>query len=130
MAGGRGRLAFALALAAVCWSALVLVAAFWAPAYEGESTSGGGVTHTSATLVAVNGLRGAVLLAVPLVLALAAAIGLHRRCAQGSAAGAAAAWLAVGLLAVLSLLGAASIGPLVAPATLLLAAAARVTPAG
>jgi hypothetical protein len=127
----RGRRAFWLTVSAVCWSAAVLASAFWAPAYEGETaTSGGAVSQTRATLVGVNGLDAALLLAVPLVLAIAAGFGLHYRCSRGSSLGAAAAWLAVGLIGALTVLGAASIGAFLLPTTLLLAAAARLTPSG
>ena len=109
----------------------MLAGAFWVPAYQGElAGSGGTVTHTSATLVGVNGFDAALLLALPVALTAAAGVGLHLRCSRGSSAGRAAAWLAVGLLGVLTVLGAASIGLYVLPATLLLAAAARLTPAG
>jgi hypothetical protein len=118
-------------VSALCWSAFVLASAFWAPAYQGETaTSGGTVTHTSATLVGVNGLRAALLLAVPLVLTLAAVIALHLRCARGSRAGTIAAWLAVGVLGALTLVGAASIGVYVVPTLLLLVVAGRLTPTG
>jgi hypothetical protein len=131
MPESRGAWAFSLTVFAVCWSALVLAGAFWLPAYQGESSSSGGVvTHTSATLVGVNGLDAALLLALPLGLTVAAGIGLHLRCSRGSPAGGAGAWLAVGVLAALTVFGAASIGLYVLPATLLLAAAARLTPAG
>ena len=126
----RGTWAFLLALSALCWSALVVGSAFWAQAYDGETTtSGGTVMRTSATLVGVNSPRAALLLGVPLALALAAAVALHFRCARGSRAGTAVAWLAICLLVALTLLGAASIGIYVVPTVLLLVAAARLTPA-
>jgi len=127
----RGTWAFLFAVSALCWSAAVLGAAFSAGAYEGQTaTSSGVVTHASATLVGVNGLRAALLLAVAVGLALVAGTALHLRCARGSRAGIVAAWLAIGLLVALSLAGAASIGFYVAPTVLLLVAAARLTPAG
>jgi hypothetical protein len=126
----RGTSAFSLTALAVCWSAIVLAGAFLLPAYHGESAgSSGAVMHTSATLIGVNGLDAALLLALPLGLTVAAGIGLHLRCSRGSPAGGAGAWLAVGVLAVLAVLGAASVGLFVLPAVLLLAAAARLTPA-
>jgi hypothetical protein len=127
----RGTSAFLLALSALCWSAFLVSSAFWAPLYEGQTaTSGGMVTRTSVTLVGVNGPRAALLLGVPLLLTLAAAIALHFRCASGSRTGTGAARLAICLLVVLTLLGAASIGMYVVPGVLLLVAAARLTPAG
>jgi hypothetical protein len=120
MPRSRGTWAFWLTIWAFCWSAFVLGSAFWYPAYQ--------VSHTTATLVGVNGLHAAWLLAVPLVLTVAAGLGLHLRCSRGSSAGSAAAWLAVCVLAAFTLVGAASIGFLVLPVTLLLLAAARLTP--
>jgi hypothetical protein len=129
MPRSRGTWAFWLTIWAFCWSAFVLGSTFWYPAYQGElGSSEGGVSHTTATLVGVNGLRAAWLLAVPLVLTVAAGLGLHLRCSRGSSAGSAAAWLAVCVLAAFTLVGAASIGFLVLPVTLLLLAAARLTP--
>ena len=131
MPPSRGAWAFWLTTWAFCWSAFLLVAGFWATAYSGETqTSGGAVVHTSGTLVGTNGIRAVVLLAVPVALTLAGALGLHRRCTRGSPAGLAVAWTSVALLAALAVAGAASIGPLVLPATLLLAVAARLTPSG
>ena len=64
------------------------------------------------------------------LLALAAFAGLHRKCATGSALSAAGAWTAIAALALLAVLGAASIGLFVLPATLLLAFSAALTPSG
>lgn len=126
----RGTWAFLLAVSALGWSAVVLSSAFWGQTYDGETaTSGGSVTHTSATLVGVNGLHAALLLAIPLLLTLAAGIALHARCARGSRAGTSVARLAICLLVALTLLGAASIGIYVVPSILLLVTAARLTPA-
>jgi hypothetical protein len=100
MARNRGAWAFGLTAAACCWSAVVLGGALWLPGYQGVTATSGGTITHTSTT-------------------LAAANGL-----------AAAAWLAVGLLAVLTIFGAASIGVFVLPATLLLGAAARLTPAG
>src|SRR5205823_14688539 len=126
-----GRVAVGLALAGLAWCAALLVAAFVVPVYSGEqSSSTGVVTHTSGTLVGTNGARAIVLMMVPLMLALAAFAGLHRKCATGSALSAAGAWTAIAALALLAVLGAASIGLFVLPATLLLAFSAALTPSG
>src|SRR5690348_15761537 len=107
MPRSRGAWAFWLSAWAVCWSALLLAAGFFATVYSGETaTSDGAVMHTSGTFVGTKGVRGAVLLAVPVVLALAGAFGLQRRCTRGSRAGAGVAWAAVALLAALSVVGA------------------------
>jgi hypothetical protein len=55
---------------------------------------------------------------------------LHRRCASASRGGTALAWTAIAALLLLSLLAAASVGPFLLPAALLLVVAARLTPAG
>src|SRR5207253_10313676 len=95
-----------------------------------RGTSGRWPAHTSGTLVGGNGPLAAWLLAVPVVLTIPAGIGLHLRCSRGSSAGTAAGWVAVAMLGAFTFLGAASIGVLVLPVTLLLGAAAALTPSG
>jgi hypothetical protein len=130
-ANGRGRWAFALTVTAFTWGLALVPAALLLPAYQGSTSSSSGVTaHTSATLVAENGPWVLGIVAIPALLALVTWFGLHRRCASASKHGGALAWTAIALLAVLSLLAAASIGPYLLPAALLLAAAARLTPTG
>ena len=127
----RGRWAFGLTLAAFSWGAALVPAALLLPAYQGsESSSSGITTHTSATLVGVNGPWVLGIVALPAVLALIAWFGLHRRCEYGSEHGGALAWIAIAALVLLSLLAAASVGPVLLPAALLLLVAARLTPAG
>ncbi len=131
LASGRGRWAFALTLTAFAWGLALVPAALLLPAYQGSTSSSNGVTsHTSATLVAENGPWVLGIVALPALLALLAWFGLHRRCASASKHGGALAWTAIAVIAVLSLLAAASIGPYLLPAALLLAAAARLTPTG
>ena len=125
----RGRWAFALTVTAFAWGVALLPAALLLPAYEGASSSSTGVTtHTSATLVAVNGPWVLGVVALPALLALIAWFGLHRRCASTTNYGGALAWTAIAALAALSLLAAASIGLYLLPAALLLVVAARLTP--
>jgi hypothetical protein len=125
----NGRWAFGLTVTAFAWGAALVPAALLLPAYHGDAaSSSGAVTHTSATLVGENGFSVLGIVGLPAALALVAWFGLHRRCAGGSSRGAAAAWAAVAVLALLAVVGAASIGPYLLPPVLLLALAARLTP--
>lgn len=126
--GDRTVLAVATATGSCIWSIALLPYAFFAPAYAGESRFEGTTLHTTATLVGVNGTAIALVVAIPAVLTLVAWAGLHRRCARGSAAGTAVAYGAAIALLAFSVVAAASIGPLVLPAALLLAIAVRATP--
>ena len=103
---------------ALLWTAALIPLAFLVPVYRGEArSSDGATTHASATLVGENGLWAAGLLCLPLGLALLACLGLrYRRLAVARAA--------AGVLMVVALVGAASIGLyLLPPAALLVAAA-------
>lgn len=125
-----GRWAFGLTAAAFAWALGLVAAALVAPFYSGVAQSDSGATvTTSSTLVDVNGARVLVVVAVPAVLAALVGIALHRVCTRGSRRAERVAWVAIGVLAVLALLGAASIGLLVLPVALLLGVAAGLTPA-
>lgn len=127
----NGAWAFGLTLAAFSWGVALVPAALLLPAYQGsESSSSGVTTHTSATLVGVNGPWVLGIVALPAMLALVAWLGLRRRCEHGGAHGSALAWSAIAALLALSLLAAASVGPFLLPAALLLIVAARLTPVG
>ena len=130
-ASGRGGWAFAFTVAGFAWGVALLPAALLLPAYQGAiASSSGAVTQTSATLVAENGPWVLWIVALPALLAVIAWFGLHRRCASASQYGTVLAWMAIAALLLLSLLAAASVGMFLLPAGLLLAAAARLTPAG
>jgi hypothetical protein len=131
-ASGRGRWAFALTVTAFSWGLALVPAALLLPAYHGSTTSSnsGVITHPSATLVGENGLWVLGVVGLPAALAVIAWFGLHRRCESASRRGSALAWTAIAALLLLSLLAAASVGPFLLPAALLLIAAARLTPAG
>jgi hypothetical protein len=107
------------AFAAAGWAAALLLAAFVAPLYSSEAVdSAGTVTHSSDTLVGVNGAGIALVIAVPLVAVLLGVVALrlgHR----------AAAWAIVGVLAAFCLVSLLSIGVFVAPVAILLGAAIR-----
>jgi hypothetical protein len=132
MAKRNGRRAFVFTMAAVAWAGALIPAAFLAPFYRGESTSSDGraVLSATSTLVAQNGLWVILPVSLPLLLALLAWFGLHRRCSRGSRLGAPLTWSAVGMLTAFSVVAALSVGPLMLPAVLLLAAAAASTPVG
>jgi hypothetical protein len=114
----RGRWALALTVAAVAWGVALVIAAFVAPAYNDGST-----------LVAQNGPWVALPVAVPAALAAVAWAGLRHKCSRPGRAGSRAAWTAIALLGAFTLVGAASIGLFVLPATAMLAVAATLTPA-
>ncbi len=129
----RGRVAFALAAAAVVWSALSVAGAFTLPAYGDESCVGGSGLGTvcrseTSTLYQVNGRDAIELLGGVAAVTLLAALALHRRCARGTRGAKRLAWIAIAALAGLSIVGASSIGIFVFPVALLLAAAAALTP--
>ena len=123
-----------LATGAVAWGGLLMLAAFVVPAYSGEdvtSTPGGGstVTHTTATLVEMNGAGVVWIIAGLIAIAVLAWVGLHRRCAAGSRAGGVVGWACAALVAGFSLIS-FGLGLWTLPmAGLMLAAAAR-TPLG
>jgi hypothetical protein len=124
----KGWWAFGLATVGVLWTAALIPGAFFFPAYSGESVSStGAATHTTDTLVGVNGPWVVAPIAVLVVVSLGAWAGLHLSCARGSRGGRTVGSVAVGLLATAGLF---TVGFLVLPAALLLAVAAALTPAG
>jgi hypothetical protein len=113
---------------AALWSASLIVAAFFAPAYRGVTTSvpcagcQPVIEQESRTLVEMNGLG--VLIPVALPLATSGAVAAFLARARGSGRSALfAAWAAVGLLGLFALLALFSIGMFVVPTVLLLALA-------
>ena len=121
-----GRLeAISLAFALV-WSTGLVIAAFRLPVYRSLSIHGHPLSffssHTaaggSATLAAVNGWGGVVLVAVPLAAAVVIACALWRRTEQVGAGP--LAWTATVVLICFNVLAMLSIGLFVVPATLAL----------
>jgi len=113
-------------LIAVVYSAALVVAGFLVPMYSSLSVSSSGeVAHGSATLVAVNGLGGAFVLAIPLLVTLAVWAALRHRAQRGAMP---VAWTLTGLLAVFNLAALMSIGLFVIPATVALVVACRKYP--
>jgi len=128
---GRGRQAFWLTVAALVWSAALVGAAVWFPAYSSSSASSAG-THLSGslTLVEVNGLWALVPMGVPLIVVVLAWAALHRKCSRGSRV---AGYVASALVAVLvagCLVALASVGLFIVPVAALLAGAVVITPSG
>jgi hypothetical protein len=126
----KGYWAFGLATAGVLWAAALIPGAFFFPGYSGESGTSTGVSvHTTDTLVGVNGVWVVTFFVPPVVLAVAAWLGLHRSCATGSRNGRLIAQIATGLLAGFAVLS-FSAGFLALPAVVLVAVALALTPAG
>ncbi|HLY85233.1 MAG TPA: hypothetical protein VKO84_01795 [Gaiellaceae bacterium] len=129
MQAAKGRWAFGLATAGVLWTAALIPGAFYFPAYSGESSGSGGVTtHTSATLVGVNGTWVVAFFVPPVALATIAWFGLHLSCSVGSRRGRLTGRTAAWLLAAFAILT-FSVGFLALPAAVLLLVAAALTPA-
>jgi hypothetical protein len=102
-----------------------------APLYQGETASDSGVVSaTTGTLVGVNGYAVLIPVCVPLVLALAAWVGLHLRCSRGSRVGTLLGRSSAGLLSFFAVLASASIGMFVLPAALLVVLGTTLTPDG
>ena len=130
MRSAKGWWAFGLASAGVLWTAVLIPGAFFLHAYSGESsTSNGSTTHTTDTLVGVNGAWVVIPFVVFLLLSVAAWAGLHASCATGSRRGRKLGQFAAGLLAAAAVLS-FSAGFLVLPAALMVVVAAVLTPAG
>jgi hypothetical protein len=125
----RGWWAFGLASSGVLWTAALIPGAFFSPAYSGEVTGSNGMTtHTSATLVGVNGVWVAAFFVPPVALAVIAWLGLHLSCSVGSRAGRLIGRTAAWLLAAFAIFT-FSVGFLALPAAILLLVAAALTPA-
>jgi hypothetical protein len=110
-----GRVPAVALLGASAYGVALVVAAFVAPVYESTSSSSSGeTTRASDTLVGVNGLSAAVVLAVPLVVTLVVGcalwLGSHRWAMP-------IAWTLTGLLAAGNLLAMLSVGVFVLPVT-------------
>ncbi len=116
---------------ACAWFAALIPAAFLLHSGTEESVSAAGVvTRSSTTFVGSDGLWVVTLLAVPLVLGIVVWIGLRRRCTGKASRADLVVWLPLGALLAFALISAASIGLLLLPGALTLAAAAAATPVG
>lgn len=126
----RWRLAIRMTLAALAWSAGLLLAALLVGAYKGQTTSSdAGITLTTRTFVQVHGLEALVLVLVPVLACLAVGIALWRRRHGGAAWSGPVAWAGVGVLALESILTITSLGAFLLPAVVLLVLSVRLVPA-
>lgn len=110
-----GRAGSAALLIAACWSAALVVGAFFVPVYQ--STGGPSSTAPAGppgTLVGVNGLGAVALVGVPLAVTLAVGCALALRSRRGAMP---LAWTLTGLLAAFNLLAIMSVGIFILPAT-------------
>ena len=110
-----GRTPSLAVLLAALYGAALIVGGFLAPVYESTSVSSSGVVMRGTdTLVGVNGRGAAILLGVPLVVALAVGWALWHGSRRGAIP---VAWALTGLLGVLNVLAMLSIGVFVLPVT-------------
>jgi hypothetical protein len=128
MDNNRGRVAFGLGASAVAWALLLVVSAFFFPAYSGETCGTGGCTSTSSTLFAENGWLPVGILVGIAAFAAVGFYALHVVCSRGSERAAAIATSCGVVVMLVAMVGAASIGLLVVPVALLLVASASLTP--
>jgi hypothetical protein len=127
----RGRRAFWLTIGALAWGLVLVVAAFVVPVYSASGASApSDVAHglPGQTLVQVNGLHVLFVIGAPFVIAALVWGALHHKCSRGGAAGGYVAWTLIAILFVGCVLGLLSVGVLMAPAAVLLACAAALTP--
>ena len=109
-------------VASVVFGAGLFVAACTVSAYNGT---------ISQTLVQANGKRAIVIVAIPLVGALLAIAAIVARLGHARSGVGIVAWLVIGVLGALALVGVLTIGPFVAPVPVcLLVAALRIQEAG
>jgi hypothetical protein len=128
LAERRWRLAVRMNAAAAVWSLGLLLAAVLVPA-EGEQTvSSGEATLTQQTLVQSSGASALLLVAVPLIASVVVAVAMVHRRREDPAWALPAAWSAVGVLAVVALLGITSVGAFMVPAAILLSLSVRLAP--
>jgi len=114
--GRLGRVPRVALITGTVWAVALVVAGFVAPVYDSAGvSSSGAATHTTKTLVEVNGAAVVVVLAVPLLLTLLVAGLLRLRSHRWALV---LAWSLTGLLAVFNLLAMLSIGAFVVPVTL------------
>jgi hypothetical protein len=127
VAAQRRRLAVRLTVAALVWSLGLVLAALLVPVYDGTASSSEGLTLTRSTLVQVNGTWALILVVVPVILSLVVAASIYRG-RRGAAWSTAVAWIAIGLLTAVALLGILTIGAFMLPVAILLALSVRLDP--
>ena len=118
----RWRLAVRLTVAALVWSLGLLLAALLVSSYHGQTASSAdGLSLHSATLVQVHGLSALVLVVVPVLASLLVGGALWRRRHTGDPWAERVAWLVIGALAIVALLGITYVGAFMLPVAVLLA---------
>jgi hypothetical protein len=129
MAARRWHRAVRVSAGGLVWSAGLVLAAVWVPAYDSSETSSAvnGVTLTHATLLQVNGARVLVPVGLPALMSVVVLCAIRARRA-GARWGTAVAGAAVTALAAETMLGILSIGVFVAPVAILQGAAVRLAP--
>jgi hypothetical protein len=126
----RWQLAIRLTAAAVVWSLGLVLAALFAGVYKGQTiSSAAGVTLTTRTLVQVHGPGALILVLIPILAGAVVAMALWHRRHRGSGWSGTAAWTAVGVLAVESILAITSFGAFLIPTVVLLGVSVRLIPA-
>ena len=112
-----------LALAAL-WSLGLVAAGFLVNSYSVTSSTGQTpINEPGQTLVQVNGLKVLYVLSVPFVAVVIVAFALRRRRRSQRPGVGVFVWIVVGLLVVLVVLGAFTIGPFIAPVAVFVALA-------
>jgi multisubunit Na+/H+ antiporter MnhB subunit len=125
----RWWLAVRMAGAAMVWSLGLLLAALLVPTYDVESSSpDAGVTLTQVTLIQGNGAWALVLVAVPVIASVLVAVAMVFRRREDPRWASPAAWSAIGVLALVALLGITSVGAFMLPVAALLALSVRLAP--
>jgi hypothetical protein len=129
VASRRWSLAVRLIAGALVWSIGLILAALVIPAYTTETSSQtNGVTLTSSTLLQDRGAGALVLIVIPVLVSLIVLIAMRFRHREDAAWSGRVAWTAIGVLAVESLLGIATIGAFMLPVAILLALSVRLVP--
>jgi hypothetical protein len=125
----RWWLAVRMTGAATVWSLGLLLAALLVPAYDGETSSPDtGVTLTRVTLVQSKGVWALLLVVVPLLASILVAAAMVYRRRDDARWAVPVAWSAIGVLALIALLGITSVGAFMLPAAALLALSVRLAP--
>ncbi|HWE15248.1 MAG TPA: hypothetical protein VG365_17115 [Solirubrobacteraceae bacterium] len=125
----RWWLAVRMTGAASVWSVGLFLAALLVPAYGRETSSpDSGVTLSQVTLIQSKGVWALVLVTVPVIASVLVAAAMVYRRRDDARWAAPAAWSAIGVLALIALLGITSVGAFMLPAAVLLAIGVRLAP--
>jgi Flp pilus assembly protein TadB len=117
-----------MTVAAFVWSFGLVPAALLVPVANQTKSGVNGLSLTKATLVQADGVKVLIPVALPAVLTLLVAIAMRRRYRTGRDWSTPAAWVLVGLLALLVVVSNVLLGAFVVPAVILLGAALATLP--